>query len=69
MGVRGRHRPSFTFVEKSVPDPRRVENGLRILGRLVAEAYARERALVQGNGHADPAWTFAEEESNDASED
>jgi len=51
-GQRRRPRPLFIFIEKSVPDRRRVENGLRILGRLVAEAYARERALGQSNGGA-----------------
>ena len=57
------------FVEVSEPDPARVAGGLRLLGRMVAQAYARDMALVKSDGHGDPAWIPPEEESDDLAEE
>lgn len=68
-GQRGPRRPAPSLVEVSEPDAARVAGGLRLLGRMIAQAYARDTALVEGNGHGDPAWIPPEEESSDDAED
>ncbi len=69
MGRRGPRRPGVAFVDLAEPDPARVANGLRLLGRMIAQAYARDVALAKPDGHGDPAWIPLEEESNDAAEE
>lgn len=69
MGRKGPRRPSVPFVELMEPDPARVADGLRILGRMIPQAYARDMAPAKSNGHGDPAWIPLEEESNDATEE
>ena len=59
----------MSFVEVSEPDPTRVAVGLRLLGHMVAQAYARDMALVKSDGHGDPAWIPPEEESDDVAEE
>ena len=41
---KGGTRESFGLVEKSDPDLVRVEEGMRLLGRMVAQALARDAA-------------------------
>jgi hypothetical protein len=69
MARRGPRRPPLSLEEVSEPDPAKAAEGLRLLGRMIARAYARDMALAQGNGHGDPAWVPPEEESRDDAED
>ena len=48
MSPKGVKRTSLIFTERFEPDPRRVEEGLAILGRMIAQAYARD---APSNGH------------------
>ncbi len=69
MGRREPRRPSVSFVEVSEPDPARVAGGLRLLGRIIAHAYARDMALVKRDGDGDPVWIPPEKESDDVAEE
>ena len=60
---------TVTVVAPSESDPARVEAALRLLGHMVAHAYARDMALVKSDGHGDPAWIPPEEESDDVAEE
>ena len=42
---------------------------LRALRTGLTSSQKKNGVISDANGHADPAWTFTEEESNDASED
>jgi hypothetical protein len=59
MARRGPRRPPPRLVAVSEPDPARAAEGLRMLGRMIAQAIAK------GNGRGDPAWVPPEEESSD----
>ncbi len=58
---KGPRRPPLKFVEVYEPDPERVAEGLKIFGRMIAQAYARDS---KRNGHGDPAGMSPEEESH-----
>ena len=59
----------LSLLELSQPDRARVEQGLSLLGRMVAQAYARDRASEVPEGFLDPRWIPYEEESRDAADD
>ena len=58
MSPKGVKRTNLVFTERFEPDPRRVEEGLAILGRMLAQAYARD---APNNGHIPSAIPNAEE--------
>lgn len=60
-------RPAPAMVEKSNPDRARVEAGMALLGRMVAEAWARD-ALSGANGDKDPRSIPTEKERRDAAD-
>ena len=68
MPGRGQRRTTFTFVERSVPDRERVEQGLKVLGQLIAMAYAQDGVLAGVKGYRDTTWISPQEESIDAAE-
>ena len=59
-------RPAPVMVEKSNPDRARVEAGMALLARMVAQAWARDAALGGANGDQDPRSIPTEEERRDA---
>ena len=40
-----RRSPTFRFVERFEPEPKRVDEGIAMLGRMVAQAYRKKAAL------------------------
>jgi hypothetical protein len=63
------------MVERSNPDRARVEAGMALLGRMVAEAWARDAALCRARdalsgakGDKDPQSIPTEEERRDAAD-
>ena len=61
-------RPAPAMVEKSNPDRARVEAGMALLGRMVAEAWARDAGLGGAKGAKDPMSIPTEEERRDAAD-
>ena len=59
---------TFSIIEVSSPDPARAESGLRLLGRMIARAYARDSALSPTRWDQATNWTSHEEESRDRAE-
>ena len=68
MVAGSRTRSSFCLLERSSPDRARVERGLELLGRMLAQAYARDRTLVEADGSHDPRWIPLKEERRDAAD-
>ena len=60
---------AFSLQERSQPDRKRVEEGLALLGRMVAQAYARDHAIQEGKEPPDASWIPFEEERRDAADD
>ena len=48
MSPKGVKRTQLVFIERFEPNPRRVEEGLAIFGRMIAQAMARD---APRNGH------------------
>ena len=66
MAASGRTRASPALVEKYDPDPGRVKEGMRLLGRMAAQAYARDAALPETGEPGDQSWTSVQEERDAA---
>ena len=61
-------RPIPVMVERSNPDRARVEAGMALLGRMVAEAWARDAARGGAKGDKDPRSIPTEKERRDAAD-
>ena len=61
-------RPIPVMVERSNPDRARVEAGMALLGRMVAQAWARDTGLPGAKGAKDPMSIPTEEERRDAAD-